>query len=88
MAPQKSRSKQRLYRKKDVETILLIKKLLYQERYTIAGARRRLRELGAGRTGEGAAEPAMTLSDARSELGRLRRELAAVRGLLQAPRSG
>jgi DNA-binding transcriptional MerR regulator len=47
MAPQKSRSKQRLYRRKDIEMILLIRKLLYEERYTIAGARQRLRELGA-----------------------------------------
>ena len=50
MAPQKSRSKQRLYRRKDIETILLIRKLLYEERYTIAGARQRLRELGAGKS--------------------------------------
>ena len=49
MSPQKSRSKQRLYRRKDIETILLIRKLLYEERYTIAGARQRLRELGAGK---------------------------------------
>ncbi len=47
MAPQKSRSKQRLYRQRDIETILHIKRLLYEERYTIAGARKRLRELGA-----------------------------------------
>jgi len=47
MAPQKSRSKQRLYRQKDIETILAIKRLLYEDRYTIAGARRKLRELGS-----------------------------------------
>ena len=49
MAPQKSRSKQRLYRQRDIEMILLIRTLLYEERYTIAGARQRLRELGASR---------------------------------------
>ena len=49
MAPQKSRSKQRLYRQRDVEIILLIKKLLYEQRYTIAGARQKLREMGVGR---------------------------------------
>ena len=49
MAPQKSRSKQRLYRRKDIETILLIRRLLYEERYTIAGARLRLRDLGSGK---------------------------------------
>jgi DNA-binding transcriptional MerR regulator len=52
MSPQKSRSKQRLYRRKDIEMILLIRTLLYEERYTIAGARLRLRELGAGKPGK------------------------------------
>ena len=40
MAPQKSRSKQRLYRRKDIEMILLIQQLLHGQRYTIAGARK------------------------------------------------
>ena len=56
MSPQKSRSKQRLYRRKDIEMILLIQKLLHEERFTIAGARKRLRELGIGRALEEAAE--------------------------------
>ena len=56
MAPQKSRSKQRLYRRKDIEMILLIQQLLHGQRYTIAGARKRLRELGIGRALEEAAE--------------------------------
>lgn len=43
--PQKSRTNQRLYRRRDVELLLQIKQLLYQEGYTIAGAARRLREL-------------------------------------------
>ena len=54
MAPAKSRSKQRLYRKRDIEVIELIRRLLYEERYTIAGARRRLRELGVARALDGA----------------------------------
>jgi hypothetical protein len=33
-----------LYRKRDVALVLEVKKLLYQERYTVAGARRRLTE--------------------------------------------
>jgi DNA-binding transcriptional MerR regulator len=56
MAPQKSRSKQRLYRRKDIEMILLIQQLLHGQRYTIAGARKRLRELGLGKALEEAAE--------------------------------
>ncbi|MEW6185243.1 MAG: MerR family transcriptional regulator [Thermodesulfobacteriota bacterium] len=35
-------SNQRMYRRKDVETILSIKKLLYEEGFTIAGARKKL----------------------------------------------
>jgi DNA-binding transcriptional MerR regulator len=44
--PQKTRSQQRLYRKRDVELLLRIRHLLYDERFTIEGARTRLRELG------------------------------------------
>lgn len=43
--PGKTRSKHRIYRKRDVEFLLEIKRLLYEERYTIEGARKRLREL-------------------------------------------
>lgn len=46
MAPPKSRSKQRLYRKRDIELVWLLKKLLWDQRYTIAGARQRIQELG------------------------------------------
>ena len=44
LQPRKSGGGQRLYRKRDVVLLLEIKKLLYQERYTVAGARRRLVE--------------------------------------------
>jgi DNA-binding transcriptional MerR regulator len=44
--PQKTRSQQRLYRKRDVELLLKIRHLLYDKRYTIEGARSRLRDQG------------------------------------------
>lgn len=44
LRPRKSKSGQRIYIKKDLELILDIKNLLYNERYTIAGVRRRLGE--------------------------------------------
>jgi DNA-binding transcriptional MerR regulator len=44
--PQKTRSRQRLYRRKDIELLLTIRDLLYVQRFTIQGARTRLRELG------------------------------------------
>ena len=43
--PSKSRSKHRLYRRRDVETLLQIKGLLHDERFTIEGARKRLKAL-------------------------------------------
>lgn len=42
LAPQKNRSGQRSYRRKDVEISLRIKELLYDDMYTIAGARKKL----------------------------------------------
>src|SRR3954463_1130138 len=46
LQPVKSAKGQRLYRREDVETVLRIKRLLYDEGFTIAGARRYLRENG------------------------------------------
>jgi DNA-binding transcriptional MerR regulator len=45
ISPPKSRSKQRMYRKKDIETILTIKDLLYRQGFTIKGARARLADI-------------------------------------------
>ena len=38
----KAKSGQRLYTKKDLDNILLVKQLLYKDGYTIAGARKKL----------------------------------------------
>ena len=43
LQPEKNRSGQRLYQRKDVELVLHIKALLYDEKYTIAGARKKLK---------------------------------------------
>ncbi|MBA3514542.1 MAG: MerR family transcriptional regulator [Pyrinomonadaceae bacterium] len=58
LAPQKNRAGQRVYRKRDVEMALRIKELLYEDQYTIAGAKKRLtNDLRGGKikaaTGEG-----------------------------------
>jgi DNA-binding transcriptional MerR regulator len=42
LAPQKNRAGQRTYRKRDVEMALRIKQLLYDDQYTIAGAKKKL----------------------------------------------
>jgi DNA-binding transcriptional MerR regulator len=56
LAPAKNSSGQRIYRRKDIETVLRIKQLLYEEGFTIAGAKKRLEaEMG----GRGATPSAM-----------------------------
>ena len=82
MAPAKSRSQQRLYRKRDIDIILLIKRLLYQERFTIAGAKKKLQELGMARALD---TPQLDLAldaDPRQALRRIREALQEVRAAL------
>jgi len=57
IAPTKSRSGQRVYRKKDVEVLFLIKHLLYVERFSIEGARKRIREMKSKTRTEGSKSP-------------------------------
>src|SRR6202040_2413573 len=59
LSPSKSRSGQRVYSEKELEVIRRIKQLLYDEGYTIAGAKKKLEgELAAGTLGDPAAPPA------------------------------
>ena len=44
LQPNKNRSGQRSYEKKDVELVLEIQRLLYMEKYTIAGAKKKLKK--------------------------------------------
>jgi len=74
--PGKTRSKHRLYRRKDVETLLEIRRLLYAERYTIEGAKRRLRD--SGRPGQEAPEKVSR----ELLLARVREEIAALQRML------
>ncbi|MBN1653831.1 MAG: MerR family transcriptional regulator [Deltaproteobacteria bacterium] len=46
LRPMKTRGYHRVYRRRDVELAMLIRRLVQQEGFTIAGARKRLRELG------------------------------------------
>ena len=64
LAPQKSKSGHRVYKRKDVEMVLRIKELLYDRGFTIAGARKQLSSR------KPAAEPAPgeVLSQIRAEL--------------------
>ncbi len=44
--PQKSKSNQRLYRRRDVEAVLAVKHLLYDRKFTIEGAKKHLKDEG------------------------------------------
>jgi DNA-binding transcriptional MerR regulator len=44
LSPRKNKSGQRVYTRKNLELVLQIKKLLYQEKYTIAGVKRKFNE--------------------------------------------
>jgi DNA-binding transcriptional MerR regulator len=58
LSPQKNRSGQRSYRRRDVEVALRIKELLYDEMFTIAGAKKKLQSEQRGDPGK--AKPADT----------------------------
>lgn len=68
LAPQKNRAGQRVYRKRDVEMALRIKELLYEDQYTIAGAKKRLtNELrGGGKLKLNGDEDGQVISEASS----------------------
>lgn len=83
--PHKSRSQQRVYRRKDVETLLKIKHLLYDRKFTIAGARQELRK-GSDKLESAPVTPQYR---ARQSLARVREQLdllaAAIRSEDRAP---
>lgn len=57
LSPEKDENDQRRYRKSDIELILDIKHLLYTEKFTIAGARKQLRNGNRGESPATAATP-------------------------------
>lgn len=81
MNPTKNRAGNRVYRPKDIDLIFLVKRLLYEEKYTIEGARQRLLEMRQ----DGA------LDDEKQEvlgpefLAEMKRELLTLQNLLTLP---
>jgi DNA-binding transcriptional MerR regulator len=88
LAPAKNSSGQRIYRRRDIETVLRIKQLLYDEGFTIAGAKKRLEQELAGRGNT----PASDAAAAAEEGGEAAPTVPAVdqeaRQALKAVRSG
>jgi DNA-binding transcriptional MerR regulator len=82
LAPKKSGTGHRLYRRKDVELLLLIKRLLYEKRFTIEGARQSLREMGRGGKDSGAKQRQQLLFP-EDPMPEIRRELAEILEILK-----
>ncbi len=91
LKPNKGGTGQRLYRRKDVEMALRVKTLLYDEGYTIAGARQAFKtELRAGKEAQPAGSPGAAPADtvAASHLEAIRTELRELHALLSKPAVG
>jgi len=78
IAPTKNRAGNRVYKTKDIETILLIKHLLYERRYTLEGARQELKDRRKG----GQLKATRELAAGPELLAQIRTELTEVRDLL------
>jgi DNA-binding transcriptional MerR regulator len=96
LKPNKSGTGQRLYRRRDVELVLEIKRLVHGEGYTLAGARQALSQIQHGRRMEPKREPQTALTMPMVEnktgadhlaatIGRVRAELREIAAQLAAP---
>lgn len=83
LSPAKNRSGNRVYARREVELVLLVKHLLYTEKYTVDGARQKLDEHRRGRALRGAARQAL----AREVAETLERDLRDVLDLLEGRRA-
>ncbi len=82
LKPIKNKAGQRIYRRRDIETILEIKTLLYKKKYTIAGAKKQLAEEIQTRGGQ-QMEMGFVSSNLREVMGKIREELVALEQALR-----
>ncbi|NIP78643.1 MAG: MerR family transcriptional regulator [Gemmatimonadetes bacterium] len=80
LKPSKNRAGNRVYQRKEIRLIILVKRLLYEEKYTIEGARQKVEELREGGKYEAAAS--RTLDEATVD--EIRTELQEILALLRA----
>ncbi len=86
LSPSKGAGGQRTYTRADVQLILRIKQLLYEERFTVAGAKKRLSEEIAGEEPKPVkldSKPGNQVESLRRVLKQTRRELEAILALLK-----
>jgi DNA-binding transcriptional MerR regulator len=84
LRPMKTRGAHRVYRRRDVELAVLVKRLLHDDGLTISGAKKRLRELERDRVSSQPDPQAVVHVDMRADLLAVRRELADLQKSLDA----
>ncbi|HDL78868.1 MAG TPA: MerR family transcriptional regulator [Bacteroidetes bacterium] len=84
LKPSKNRAGNRIYRPKDLELIQTIKKLLYEERYTIQGAREKIKSGQSHKDRESISIDPERVSDIRKIIEELRDDLVEIKNLLDS----
>jgi DNA-binding transcriptional MerR regulator len=84
LRPMKTRGSHRVYRRRDVELAMLVKRMLQDDGLTIAGAKRRLRELNRDRVASEPDPEAARGVSLRADLMAIRRELSDLLKALDA----
>lgn len=88
LAPAKNNSGQRIYRRRDIETIFRIKTLLYEEGFTIAGAKKKLelemKDIESGKTPDQTPTPGSISDPTREKIQEIKSELSDLLDFLDA----
>lgn len=87
LRPMKTRGSHRVYKRHDVELAMLVRQLLQDQGYTIAGARKRLKELGRDRVSSESDPQAARAVAVRADLLVIRKELSDALAQLEALRA-
>lgn len=81
ISPSKNRSQHRVYKRQEVETLLEIKRLLYEERFTIEGARAKLKEQSKDRQKQLKLD--LAENPYKTTLRQVRKDLARIKAILK-----
>ncbi|HSQ15752.1 MAG TPA: MerR family transcriptional regulator [Candidatus Binatia bacterium] len=81
ITPAKNPSQHRVYKRQEVETLLEIKRLLYEERFTIEGARAKLKELAKDRQKQLKLD--LAENPYRATLRQVKKDLARIKAILK-----
>jgi DNA-binding transcriptional MerR regulator len=80
LKPSKNRAGNRVYQRKEIRLIILVKRLLYEEKYTIEGARQKVEELRRGGELDSASRQTLDRATVDEIRGELREVLQLLRG--------